>query len=108
MFRVYSKVIQLYIFSIIVYDKILNTVPRAIQQILLVYLFIYGSVHLLIPYSRFIPPRLPFPFGNHKFVFYVCVDQFLQALIYVGKESIRQFVFMRLKVCKYSKTLVMF
>ena len=30
--------------------------------------FIYSSVHLLIPYSQFIPPH--FPFGSHKFVFY--------------------------------------
>ena len=32
-------------------------------------LFIYNSVYLLIQTSTFITP--PFPFGNHKFVFYV-------------------------------------
>ena len=27
---------------------------------------------MLTPNSQFIPPTPPFPFGNHKFVFYVC------------------------------------
>ena len=42
-------------FSIIVYCRILNTVPCARQQILVVYYFIHGCVHLLISYSQFIP-----------------------------------------------------
>ena len=25
-----------------------------------------------IPISQFIPPPPPVPFGNHKFVFYIC------------------------------------
>ena len=33
--------------------------------------FIYGNVHLLITCSQFIPSSHPFPFGNHRFVFYV-------------------------------------
>ena len=59
-------------FSIIVYYKILNTVLCTIQQVLVAYLFyieqcVYVNPNLLI-YSS-LPP---FPFGNHKFVFYVC------------------------------------
>ena len=34
--------------------------------------FIYSSLYLLIPNSYFIPPPPPFPFGNPKFVLYVC------------------------------------
>ena len=36
--------------------------------------FTHGSMLLLIPYSQFIlpTPLAAFPFGNHKFVFYVC------------------------------------
>ena len=34
------------------------------------YFIIYNIVDLLIPYSQFI--HSPFPFGNHKFVFYAC------------------------------------
>ena len=40
------------------YYKILNTVPCAIQQILLY--FIYSGTHLLVPYSLLLPT---FPFG---------------------------------------------
>ena len=57
-------------FSIIDYYKILNIVPCA-TQVFVVY-FIYSSMYLLIPNPSFIQPRLPFPFGNPKFVFYVC------------------------------------
>ena len=38
---------------------------------LLVTYFIYSSVHMLIPNPSSIPSPA-FPFGNHKFVFYVC------------------------------------
>ena len=34
--------------------------------------FIYSSFYLLTPNSQFTPPPTPFPFDNHKFVFYVC------------------------------------
>ena len=61
----YSRVIWLYIhmyislffflfFSTVVYYKILNIVPCAIQKNFVVY-FIFDNVHLLIPYSQFIP-----------------------------------------------------
>ena len=32
--------------------------------------FIYSSVYMSIPISKFISP--PFPSGNHNFVFYIC------------------------------------
>ena len=35
-------------------------------------LYIYTSLHLIIPNSQFFPPCYPFPFGNHKSVLYVC------------------------------------
>ena len=61
----YSKVIQLFIYIYFFrllfirgYYKILNTVPCAIQQILLY--FIYSGTHLLVPYSLLLPT---FPFG---------------------------------------------
>ena len=38
-------------FSIIGYYKVLNTVPCALQKILLVIYFIYSSLYLLIPNS---------------------------------------------------------
>ena len=38
---------------------------------LLVIYFIYCRVYVSIPISQFIFPT-PFPFGNHKFAFYVC------------------------------------
>ena len=82
-FQLYNKVILLYIyldmyisvysfhfFSIIVYYKILNIVPCAYSKSWLFIYFIYSTGHLLILYSKFIPPY--FLFGNCKFVFYVC------------------------------------
>ena len=38
----------------------------------LVICFIYSREYVLIPNSWFVPSPLPFPLGNHKFVFYVC------------------------------------
>ena len=58
-------------FSIMVYHRILSTVPCAIQQDLVVYPS-YTSLHLLIPNSQSIPPPLPLPLGNHKSALYVC------------------------------------
>ena len=73
----YGKVIQLYIFffqifSITHYYKILDIIPCAIPWVLFGIYFIYNSVYLLIPNSYFISPSLPFSFGNHKIIFYVC------------------------------------
>ena len=76
-FQVYSKMIQLYIyifffrsFSIIGYYKILNIVPCAIQQVLVVYLFYVQQCVSVNPKLLNYPPPC-FPFGNHKFVFNV-------------------------------------
>ena len=44
-------------FSIIGYYKILNIVPCASSRSLLFIYFKYSSLHLLIPSSKFIPPR---------------------------------------------------
>ena len=56
-------------FSIIVCFNILNIVPCATEKILVVY-FICGNMHLLTPYTQFMPPTLPF--GNRKFGFCDC------------------------------------
>ena len=61
-------------FSIIGYYKILSIVSCAIQQVLYVYLFyiqqcVYVNPKLLIYLSPLTPT---IPFGNHKFLFYVC------------------------------------
>ena len=34
--------------------------------------FKYSSLYLLIPSFTFVPSPIPFPLGNHKFVFYIC------------------------------------
>ena len=78
--QVYSKVNQLYIyifpffsrfFSHLGYYRILSIFPCAIQQVLISYLFhIQQCVHVnpnLLIYPS--PPH--FPFGNHKFDFFV-------------------------------------
>ena len=56
--------------SIMVYPKILNIVPNAIQQEFVVYPFYiqYNSLHLLIPISQSTPPP-PLPLDNFKSVF---------------------------------------
>ena len=63
----YSKVIQVYTYMYLFFFrflsingccKILDHVPCAIQQILVVY-FIYSSVYMLIPASEFIPSLFP-------------------------------------------------
>ena len=59
----------IFFFSVIVYYKILSTVLCAMQD-LVVYLFL-GSFYLLI-LNLIYPAPSSFPFGNHKFVFYVC------------------------------------
>lgn len=44
------------------------------RRSLLVINFVYSSVYMVIPNSQFPPTTHPlptFPFGNHKFVFYV-------------------------------------
>ena len=73
-FLVYSKVIQFFFrfFSITVYYKILNSfLCYTLGPCCLSILYI-----LLIPNSPFTPP-LPFPFGNYKFVFYVCASHWV-------------------------------
>ena len=50
-----------------------ETVTCATQSSPVIYL-IYSRVCMLIPISYFTPPPpLPFPFGNHRLVLYVCV-----------------------------------
>ena len=58
-----------------VYPKILNIFPYAIQQEFVVYPFYiqYNSLYLLIPISQCTPPQ-PLPLENYKSVFYVCVS----------------------------------
>ena len=62
---IYTYVFFFKFFSIMVHHRILNIVPCAIQQ-LFVYMCVYVNPELLI----YLFP--PFPFGNHKFVFFVC------------------------------------
>ena len=59
------------IFTIIGYYKILNIVPCAMQKVLVVYLFYIQQCVYVNPKHPFYPSP-SFPFGNHKFVFYVC------------------------------------
>ena len=75
-FQVYSKVNELYMyifflrfFFIISYYKILSTVPCALQWITFLSILYVVSIKPKFP---FYPSSLPFPFDNHKFVFYVC------------------------------------
>ena len=49
-----------FIFPIMVYHRVLNTVPYAIQQDLVVYPLYTKLLHLLILNSQFIPPLYPF------------------------------------------------
>ena len=60
------------LFSIIVHYKILNIISRAVQLVLAY--FIYSSVHLLTPYSQFIP--LLSPLGTIS-LFFISVNPFL-------------------------------
>ena len=58
-------------FSIMVYPRILNIAPCAIQEDLVVYpISIYKSLPLLIPNSWSIPSPPSIPPGTHKSVFY--------------------------------------
>ena len=59
-------------FSIIGFYKILNIVPCAIQQVLVVYLFYIQQCVYVNPKPLIYPPLLATPFGNHKFVSYAC------------------------------------
>ena len=71
-----SKVIQLHVFFHTIFhyrlsqDIEYNFLCLCSKSLLFIY-FMYSSVYLLIPNSWFVPPSLPLPFGNHKFVFYV-------------------------------------
>ena len=58
-------------FSIIGCYKILSIVPCAIQQVLIGYLFYIQQCVYFNP-KLLVYPSSPSPFGNHKFVFYVC------------------------------------
>ena len=58
-------------FFIIFYYKILNVTLYAIQWDLVVYLA-YIQLFASANPKLLIYPSCPFPFGNHKFVFYVC------------------------------------
>ena len=78
-------------FSIIGYYKILRTVPCALQQVLVVYLFYIQSCVSVNPKLLIYPsPHPPFPFSNHKFVFDVCeslsvleISLFLCVYVYI-------------------------
>ena len=87
-FLVYSKVIELFIYthislylysfsySILVYHRILNIVPVLYSRTLLFIHPGYIGLHLLIPNSQSNPPLLPLPLGNHKSGFHVCKSVF--------------------------------
>ena len=80
-FLLYSKVIQLYIyiytfffifFSIMIYLRIFNIVPCAVQEDLVVYpsyIYSFASANPTLPLH---PSPTPIPIGNHKSVLYVC------------------------------------
>ena len=53
-----------------VYHRILN-IPVLYSRTLLFINSIYNDLHLLTPNSQYVFPSPPFPFGNHKFIFYV-------------------------------------
>ena len=42
------------------------------SKFLLLIYFIYSNLYLLIPYPWFVAALFPLPFGNHRFIFYVC------------------------------------
>ena len=66
------------LFPIIIYYKILNIVPSAIQYIFFVTYFLCSSVYLLIQNIQFISlTTITFLFGNHTFVFYVYESAFI-------------------------------
>ena len=68
--------------------------------------FIYSSVYLLIPNSQFIPPP-PFPFGNHKFVFYVCNTTFFIKAFPMPEANLVALIlcsYMCLCMCLYGRT----
>ena len=74
-FRCTTKWFSYILFQIIFHNMFLqdfeyNSLCCTLKYLLLVY-FIYSSLYLLIPYSWFVLPSTLFPFGNHKFVFYV-------------------------------------
>ena len=81
--------IQIYFFrfcSLIGYYKILNIVPCAIQQVLVVYQFIYGCVYTLIPTSYFflfpLCPLVTMAMSVSLFLFVcVCVFYFIIIII---------------------------
>ena len=58
-------------FSIIVYHRILNVIPGAVQQDLVVYLFYIQQLVSANPKLLIYFPT-PFPLGNREFVFCVC------------------------------------
>ena len=64
----------LFFFSMLLYYKLLNIVPCAVQQDLVVYLFYISSLYLLIPDFQFIPhPTSPQTPGNQKPICCICV-----------------------------------
>ena len=64
----YTHIFFFRFFFIIGYSNMLNIIPCAIQQDLVVYLFYIKAIYQALNLSS--PTH--FPFGNHKFVFYVC------------------------------------
>ena len=74
---IYIMYICIYIYIYILFQvlflyRLLQNIefPMLYGRFLLVICYIYSSVYMLIPTSWFILAH--FPFGNHKFVFYVC------------------------------------
>ena len=62
--------IYVHIISNMIYCRILNIIPCAVQQDLIIYL-LYSSLYLLIRNSNLLLPPLPSSFDNNAFVFYV-------------------------------------
>ena len=71
---IYIYTFFLIFFSFMVYHKILNIFPCAIQQDLVVIHSTYNSMYLLISNSQSIPPPSHLPLDNHKSVLQVCVS----------------------------------
>ena len=70
-------------FFIIIYYRILNIIPCATQEDLILYLFYIQQLVSVNPKLQIYPFPPSFPFGNHKFVFYVCESVLCS---YYGKQ----------------------
>ena len=93
-FLVHSKMIQLhththsfsYAFPLCFIIGYRVQFPVLYSRALVLTCFIYSGVYLLIPNSYFLPPSPPFPFGNHMFVFCLCIcfiNRFIRVLFQI-------------------------